>query len=141
MGGTRGNGRKRHVLVDTTGVLLRVLVHPADISAREGAERLLLDHHAAFPRLECIRADQGYKACLAEWMRTHTNIGREAIEKPAGQKGCAVIPKRLVVERTLAWRARNRRLGKDYERRPECSESVIYLSSIHLMLKRLTPAA
>jgi putative transposase len=140
MGGKRVNGRKRHILVDTNGFLLRVLVHPADISESEGAQWLLLDHHRAFPRLERIRVDQGYKECLAEWMKAHTTIELEVIEKPADQKGFAVIPKRWVVERTFAWLGRNRRLSKDYERRPECSESFLYLGSIHLLLKRLAPA-
>jgi putative transposase len=133
-------GRKRHILVDTNGLLLRVLVHPADITESEGAEWLLVEHHLAFPRLEVIRADQGYKDWLADWMTQYTALQLEIIEKPAGQRDFAVIPKRWVVERSLAWLCRNRQLSKDYERDPSCSEAFVYLASIHLMLKRLKPA-
>jgi putative transposase len=138
--GKKINGRKRHILVDTNGLLLRVLVHPADITESEGAEWLLVNHHHAFPRLEVIRADQGYKGWLADWMQRYTKLQLEIIEKPAGQHGFAVIPKRWVVERSLAWLCRNRQLSKDYEREPSCSESFVYLASIHLMLKRLRPS-
>ncbi len=102
------NGRKRHILVDTNGLLLRVLVHPADITESEGAEWLLGQHQHRFPRLQTVRADQGYKGWLLEWAKRYTNLAIEIIEKPAGQRGFAVIPKRWVVERTLAWLGRNR---------------------------------
>jgi transposase len=134
------NGRKRHILVDTNGLLLRVLVHPADITESEGAEWLLGQHHHSFPRLETVRADQGYKGWLLEWAKRHTKLAIEIIEKPAGQKGFAVIPKRWVVERTFAWLGRNRQLSKEYDREASCSEAFVYLASIHLMLKRLTSA-
>ena len=114
--GKKVNGRKRHILVDTNGLLLRVLVHPADITESEGAEWLLGQHHHSFPRLETVRADQGYKGWLLEWAKRHTNLAIEIIEKPAGQKGFAVIPKRWVVERTFAWLGRNRQLSKEYDR-------------------------
>lgn len=141
---TRGkkiNGRKRHILVDTNGLLLRVLAHPADITESEGAEWLLVNHQAAFPRLKVIRVDQGYKDWLVAWAAEHYDLTIEVIEKPANQVGFVVAPKRWVVERTFAWLGRNRRLSKDYERLPEASESWVYLGSIHLMLKRLTLAA
>lgn len=138
--GKKVNGRKRHILVDTNGLLLRVLVHPADITESEGAEWLLGQHHQRFPRLQTVRADQGYKDWLVEWAKRYTNLTIEIIEKPAGQQGFAVIPKRWVVERTLAWLGRNRQLSKEYDREASCSESFVYLASIHLMLKRLKPA-
>jgi putative transposase len=134
------NGRKRHILVDTNGLLLRVLVHPADITESEGAEWLLGQYHHRFPRLKTVRADQGYKDWLLEWAKRYTNLAIEIIEKPAGQKGFAVIPKRWVVERTFAWLGRNRQLSKEYDREASCTESFVYLASIHLMLKRLKPA-
>jgi transposase len=134
------NGRKRHILVDTNGLLLRVLVHPADITESEGAEWLLGQHQHRFPRLRTVRADQGYKGWVVEWAKRHINLAIEIIEKPAGQKGFAVIPKRWVVERTFAWLGRNRQLSKEYDREASCSESFVYLASIHLMLKRLKPA-
>lgn len=125
--------------MDTNGLLLGTLVHAADISDSEGGQWIILEYADKFPRLERIRTDQGYKECLEQWMREHTHMTLEVIEKPADQVGFAVIPKRWVVERTIAWLCRNRRLSKDYERRPEKSESWIYLASIALLLKRLDP--
>jgi putative transposase len=133
-------GRKRHILVDTNGLLLRVLVHAADITESEGAEWLLGQHAHHFPRLQIVRADQGYKGWLLEWAKRYTRLAIEIVEKPAGQQGFAVMPKRWVVERTFAWLGRNRQLSKEYDRDASCSESFVYLASIHLMLKRLKPA-
>jgi transposase len=127
-------------LVDTNGFLLRVLVHPADITDSEGGEWILVDHRNSFPRLKVVRVDEGYKGWFVEWAGRYVHISIEVIEKPSDQQGFQVIPKRWVVERTFAWLGRNRRLSKDYERLPEYSESWIYLASIHLMLKRLAPA-
>ncbi len=140
MGEKKINGRKRTILVDTNGLLLRVLVHPADITDSEGGEWMLVNHRAAFSRLKVVRVDEGYKGWLVEWASQYTRITIEVVSKPEGQKGFAVIPKRWVVERTFAWLGRNRRLSKDYERLPENSESWIYLASMHLMLKRLAPS-
>ena len=139
MGGKRINGRKRQFLVDTNGLLLRVLVHPADISDTEGAEWLLAEHHCSFRRLTTIRVDEGYKQGLQDWASEYTSLTIEVIEKPAEQKGFAVIPKRWVVERSIAWCGRNRRASKEYERNPESSEAFIYLGSISLLLNRLYP--
>ena len=141
MGGKKVDGRKRTILVDTNGLLLRVLVHPADITDSEGGEWMLVNHDHAFSRLKVIRVDEGYKGWLVEWASRYTHITIEVVEKPRDQKGFAVIPKRWVVERTFAWLGRNRRLSKDFERLPHNSESWIYLASMHLMLKRLAPAS
>jgi putative transposase len=141
MGEKKVNGRKRHILVDTNGLLLRVLVSAADISDSEGGEWLLAQHMHSFKRLKEVRVDSGYKGCFVDWATHYTSLSITVIEKPADQKGFAVIPKRWVVERTFAWLGRNRRLSKDYERLPECSEAWIYLGSIHLLLKRLKKAA
>ena len=138
MGGKRIIGRKRQALVDTNGLLLRVLVHTADISDTEGGVWMLANHRTAFPRLTTIRVDQGYKDGLVQEAATYYQVTIAVIAKPVDQVGFAVIPKRWVVERTFAWLGRNRRLSKDYESLPECSEAWIYLASIHLMLKRLT---
>jgi hypothetical protein len=108
MGEKKVNGRKRQFWVDTNGFLLRVLVHPADISDTEGAEWLLAAHHQSFPRMQEIRVDEGYKQGLNEWLQQNTTIRLNVIEKPPGQTGCAVIPKRWVVERSIAWAGRNR---------------------------------
>jgi putative transposase len=133
------NGRKRQFWVDTNGFLLRILVHPADISDTEGAEWLIRDHHRCFPRLEEIRVDEGYKSSLATWMEKNTTMRLNVIEKPIGQKGFAVIPKRWVVERSIAWAGRNRLASKEYNRNAESSEAFIYLGSIAMLLNRLYP--
>lgn len=130
-------GRKRHIIVDTNGLVLRALVHAADISENEGAEWLLMNHRQAFPRLERIRVDGGYKEHFQTWVAEKTPWNVEIVEKPHDQKGFAVIPKRWVVERTFAWLGRCRQLSKEYDRNPESTETWIYLASIHLLLRRL----
>jgi hypothetical protein len=143
MGEKKVNGRKRQFWVDTNGFLLRVLVHPADISDTEGAEWLLAAHHQSFPRMQEIRVDEGYKQGLNEWLQQNTTIRLNVIEKPPGQKGCAVIPKRWVVERSIAWAGRNRLLRpiniSPNKRNPETSEAFLYLGSIAMLLNRLYP--
>lgn len=131
-------GRKRTLLVDTIGLVLRVLVHTADIQDSEGAEWLLANYRSDFPTLKLIWVDQGYKDWIVEDAHTYYAITLEQVHKPKGQKGFAVQPRRWVVERTFAWLGRGRRLSKDYETLPENSESVVYIGSIRLMLKRLS---
>jgi putative transposase len=133
------HGRKRQLIVDTNGLVLRVLVHAADISENEGGEWLLLNHLDAFTRLATIRVDQGYKEAFCAWVAATTPWTVEVIAKPADQEGFAVIPKRWVVERTFAWLGRYRQLSKEYDRRPESTEGWIYLASIDMLLKRLYP--
>jgi putative transposase len=143
MGEKKVNGRKRQFWVDTNGFLLRVLVHPADISDTEGAEWLLAAHHQSFPRMQEIRVDEGYKQGLNEWMQQNTTIRLNVIEKPPGQKGFAVIPKRWVVERSIAWAGRNRLLRRIIIRRnnrnPESIEAFLYPGSIAMLLNWLYP--
>ena len=131
-------GRKRTLLVDTTGLVLRVLVHPANIQDREGAEWLLANFRNDFPTLKLIWVDQGYKDWIVDDAKTYYAVTLEQVTKPKDQVGFAVQPRRWVVERTFAWLGRGRRLSKDYETRAENSESVVYIGSIRLMLKRLT---
>jgi putative transposase len=120
------NGRKRQFWVDTNGFLVRMLV-------------LLAAHHHAFPRMHEIRVDEGYKQGLDEWLQKNTAIRLNIIEKPPGQKGCAVIPKRWLAERSIAWAGRNRLASKEYNRNPESSEAFLYLGSIAMLLNRLYP--
>ena len=107
-GGERGddkkkvNGRKRQCRVAPHGVVLRVLVHPAAMSAPAGAAWRLPEHHQSFPRMQDIRGDEGYTPWLNEWMQQTMTIRLHVIEKPPGQTGCAVIPKRWVGERSMA---------------------------------------
>jgi putative transposase len=133
------HGRKRHILVDTLGLLLVVVVHAANIQESDGAKSVLRRALGRFPRLGLIWADQGYKAHFVAWAKEATGWIVELVTKPAGQKGFAVLPRRWVVERTFAWLGRNRRLSKDYEGLPETHAAWVHVAMIHLMLKRLAP--
>lgn len=139
--------------MDTLGLVLRVLVHPANIPDREGARHLLEGVKAAFPRLSCIWADQGYSGVeFTAWVRHQLDTTLIITSHPAkgvwlrkGQlperlPGPRIQPRRWVVERTFAWEGRNRRLAKDYEGLPETEEAFIYLGMIRLLLKRLRSA-
>ena len=130
-------GRKRHLVVDTLGLLLAVAVHAADIQDRDVAKLVLLRLAGRFPRLRLIWADGGYAGQLLGWTLATLGITLEIVAKPADQRCFAVLPKRWIVERTFAWLGRNRRLSKDYEALSETSETWIRIAMIHLMLKRL----
>ena len=133
------NGRKRHVLVDTLGLLLVVVVHAASIQESDGAKLVLGRALGRFPRLKLIWVDQGYKAHFVEWAQAARDWVVEVVARPEGTKGFRLLPRRWVVERTFAWLGRSRRLSKDYEGAPETSEAWIRVAMIHLMLKRLAP--
>jgi putative transposase len=133
------NGRKRHILVDTLGLLLIVVVHAANIQESDGAKLVLRRALGRFPRLRRIWADQGDKDHPVAWAKATTGWVVELVVKPSDQKGFAVLPRRWVVERTFAWLGRSRRLSKDYEGRPETHEAWVQIAMIHLRLKRLAP--
>ncbi len=139
-GGKLIKGRKRHMAVNTQGVILSVQVHAAGIQVREGAKPLLHRQRGRFPRLEKVFADGGYAGHLEEWAPEETGFDLEIVHKPPDQKGFPVLPKRWVVERTFAWCGRYRRLSKDDEELPARSESMIHLAMTHRMLRRLAPA-
>jgi putative transposase len=134
-------GRKRHLLVDTDGRLLCVIVTPADLSDREGAECVLNAIAATLPRLAKLWADQNYAGELIEWVKDEFGLELEIVKKLTDQQGFIVLPRRWVVERSFAWFGRYRRLSKDYEYYTECSEAMLYLASIHLLSRRLARAA
>lgn len=139
MGEKKLKGRKRHILVDTMGNLLRVVVHSAGIQDRDGADYVFDDIKDEYPSLVKVWADQGYTGDLGEDILARYGIFLEIVEKSPDQKGFVVLPRRWVVERTLAWLTRYRRLSKDYENRYEYSESWVYLASISRMLRKLYP--
>lgn len=146
-GGDRGydahknvNGRKRQILVDTLGNLLRAVVHPADVQDTEGGQLLLRGLGTVFTRLAKLWTDQGYKASFVAWVETHLGWSVEVVQKLPDQTTFVVLPRRWVVERTLAWLNRHRRLSKDYEVRPEYSATYLYLASIYLLTRRLASA-
>jgi putative transposase len=140
-GGKKIKGRKRHIVVDTLGLLLAVVVTAANVDDARGAEQVL-DRLTpkSFPRLKLFWGDNKYhNHRLYGWMKDHSQ-GRWELEvkkRPAGSKGFVVIKKRWVVERTFAWLGRYRRHSKDYEKRTDSSVAMIQLSSINLMLNRL----
>jgi putative transposase len=129
-------GRKRHIAVDTLGLLLMVVVHSAGIQDRVGVKSLLIKMAGKYRRLESIFADGGYTGTLIAWCFAmfHWNI---KIIKRNETKGFKVLPKRWVVERTFGWFIFRRRLSKDYEHNPRSSEAMVQITMIHLMLKRL----
>lgn len=137
--GKKVNGRKRHILVDTIGLLLMVVVHQASIQDRDGAKLVLEKVKGLFPRLKLIWADGGYAGCLIDFVKEQFQFLLEIVKRSDDLKGFQVLPRRWVVERTLAWLSHNRRLSKDYEALPQTSESFVYLAMIRLMLKRLKP--
>ena len=131
-------GRKRHLLVDTSGLLLASRVTPANISDNRGARELLAGLAPLMPRLELIWADSAYSGeKLRSWCAEHTGWRLEIVPRNSGSSTFEVIPKRWVVERSIAWICRNRRLAKDYERKVQTSECWLKVAMIRLMLKRL----
>jgi putative transposase len=122
------------------GLLLAIVVHAASIQDRDGAKLVLAKLKDRFPRLKLIWADGGYAGQLMEWALTFGGWLLEIVRRAEGSHGFQVLPRRWVVERTLAWLGRCRRLSKDYEVLPETSEAWVYIAMIHLMLRRLKPA-
>ena len=140
-GGKKVKGRKRHVLVDTLGLLVAILVTGAGMDDGVAAPTLLAMISATdFPRLETIFGDSKYhKHGLAAWMAANRPDWRlEVKTRPEGATGFIPLRKRWVVERTNAWNGRDWRNSKDYERKPESSAAMIQMSNIHLMIKRLS---
>lgn len=138
--GKKVSGRKRHILVDTFGFLLLVVVHRANIQDRDGAKLVLEKAKGRFPRLQRIWADGGYAGKLVDWVAECCAWVLDIVKRSDQAVGFEVLPKRWIVERTLAWLTKCRRLSKDYEYLPASSEAFCYLAMIHLMLKRLAPA-
>jgi putative transposase len=130
-------GRKRHLLVDTLGLVIAAVVHPADVQDRDGAKAVLAKASWEVGRLRVVRADAGYAGRLVEWARSACGWAVEIVRRPPGQVGFAVLPKRWVIERTFAWLFQHRRLSKDYEYLAESSEAVIHVAMIGIMLRRL----
>ena len=143
-GGKKISGRKRHIAVDTLGLLLAVVVTSAAMDDATAApqvfEQLTKKDH---PRLEVVWADSKYhNHGLNDWLARHPKMipwRLEVVSRPPGAKGFVLLPKRWVVERTFAWLGRNRRLSKDYEHRTDSSECKLRIGAIHQMLNRLAP--
>lgn len=137
-GGKKVTGRKRHVVVDTMGLILAVVVHTAGLQDYDGACFVLMRMKETFARLKVIWADSAYgRNGLPDWVKNTFGWILQTILRPVKAAGFVVLPKRWIVERTFAWLGRYRRHSKDYERCTESSEAMIYISMIHLMSRRL----
>lgn len=121
------------------GNLLRIVVHSAGIQDRDGAEYVFEAIQDDYPVLAKVWADQGYTGDLDAYLRAEYKIDLEIVEKAPDQQGFVVLPRRWIVERSLAWLNRYRRLSKDYEHRVEYSETWVYIASISRMLHKLYP--
>lgn len=135
--GKKINGRKRHLLVDTLGLVLAVVVHSAGVQDRDGA-KLLLPALLNFGWVRKVFADGGYAGELLKWTASlipGRGLTLEIIKRNA--PGFKILPKRWVVERTFAWLGRYRRLAKDYERKTQHSQAAIYAASCKIMLGKL----
>jgi transposase len=137
--GKKVNGRKRHIVVDTMGLLLAVIITTASVQDRDGARAVLERLRFTMPSVVHIWADGGYAGKLIVWARERLRIGVEIVSKPLGIKTFKVLPRRWVVERTFAWIVRCRRLTHDYERLPEHSDAMIKWAMIGLMIRRISP--
>lgn len=139
--GKKINGRKRFIAVDTLGLLLIVLVRAASVQDRDGARPLLVGLFFQYRRTRHIFSDGGFAGKLVEWAKAVLRITVEVVRRDPGTKGFKVLPKRWVVERTLAWIMANRRLCRDYERRMDSSESLIYWAMIRVTVRRVARRA
>jgi transposase len=166
-GGKKVKGRKRHLLVDTEGLVLKAKVHSAKVMDYEGIKALLKGAGEAFPRLSHLWLDAGYRGedKAKDWVEKTLGWSVDLVERPKKpapeevlmrwarewakegvtldwqkfmpQQGFVVLPRRWVVERTFSWIDQNRRMSKDYERLPESSEAFIYAAMSRLMARRL----
>ena len=134
--GKKVNGRKRHIVVDTLGLLLMVMVLPANIQDRDGARQLLAKVFRVYGSVRCLWADGGYAGALVGWVQRVSRCVLEIVRRSDTVRGFTVLPRRWVVERTFAWLGRFRRLNRDYERRADVAEAMVYLAMSRLMLRR-----
>jgi putative transposase len=139
--GKKVKGRKRHLLVDTLGLILAVVVHPANIQDRDGAKLVFEKVRGKFRRLSLVWADGGYTGQLIQWLADFCHWTLQIVKRCDKATGFHVLPRRWVVERTFGWIGRCRRLSKDYEADPHSSEAMVYIAMIQLMLRRLTRTA
>jgi len=139
--GKKVKGRKRHLLVDTLGLILAVVVHPANIQDRDGAKLVFEKVRRKFRRLALVWADGGYAGRLVQWLADFCHWTLQLVTRCDKATGFHVLPRRWVVERTFGWIGRCRRLSKDYEADPRSSEAMVYIAMIQLMLRRLTRTA
>ena len=137
-GGKLVKGRKRHILADTIGCIIFARAHAANIYDGQAAPSVLQEGFSMAPTIRKIWADCTYRSePLAEWLQKQFNCTIEIADKNKKGEGFQVLPRRWVVERTLAWLGRFRRLNRDYERKPSSSEGHVYIASIRLILRKI----
>jgi transposase len=136
--GKKINGRKRHIAVDTLGLLLCVLVTAASVQDRDGARPLLQMLAASCQRIQLIWADGGYAGKLVAWAHTGLRLVLQIVKRSDDATGFQVLPRRWVVERTLAWITGHRRCVRDYERLPAHHEAMVRWTMIRITSRRLT---
>jgi transposase len=156
--GKKVKGRKRHLVVDTLGLLLAVLIHPADVQDRDGAAPVVTRAIAKYPTVKKLYTDSGYSGRCADDLRVRHNLDVEVVRRPSAagawtdaqlalfatpSRPFVILPKRWVIERTNSWVERPRRMAKDQDRRIDVAESWVWLTEARLLLRRLTdePAA
>jgi transposase len=135
--GKKVNGRKRHIVVDTTGLLLIILVTTGAVQDRDAARALLWALQTCFTRVAHVWADAGYAGQLVDWAAVVLGLTLEIVRKLADQVGFQVLHRRWVVERTLSWITRCRRTARDYERHPEHHAAMVQWAMVIIMTRRL----
>jgi transposase len=136
-GGKKINGRRRHLICDTIGLLLMINVTAGDVTDRQAAADMLPVLRERFPTIIRLWADGGYTGTLITWALTVLHLVVTVIKRSDDTSGFVVLPRRWVVERTFGWMMSSRRLARDYERRPDTSEAMILWSMTMLMTRRL----
>jgi len=137
-------GRKRHVAVDSLGLILAILITPAAVQDRNAAKGLIRLLVTMYGRVQIIWADGGYLGALVGWVKQLRPFGKlrlQIVRRSDHAKGFKVLPKRWIVERTFGWLTKSRRLCRDYEARVDHSEAMIRICMIRLMVKRLAKAS
>ena len=136
-GGKMVKGHKRHILTDTVGNMLNVVVSAANVSDIAGGKLVIEKILDTFSTIEKIWADGTYRGELLNWVAARFRFRIEPVLRPEGQKGFQVLPRRWVVERTFAWLDANRRLSKDYEALTDTNTTMIYIAMTRLLMRRL----
>ncbi|MEV8529404.1 IS5 family transposase [Streptomyces sp. NPDC052000] len=140
-GGKKINGRRRHVITDSIGLLLMVLVTAGNVTDRQAARVMLPRLREKFWKITLVWADGGYSGCLGAWAREKLQLTLQIVKRSDDMSGFVVLPRRWCVERTLGWLMRSRRLVRDFETLPASSETFIYFSMAMLMSRRLARTA
>jgi putative transposase len=135
--GKKVKGRKRHLLVDTIGMVLMLWVSTADVQDRDSVKAMFPKAAEDFPFLKLVWVDGGYQGPIAAKAGADSGIKLEVVKRTDNLKGFKLLPRRWVVERTFGWLNRERRLSKDYERTNESSEAFVYWSMTALMVRRV----